>query len=90
MLTDLPIFIAAAVFAGAAIAVWMAGGRLARDISRLAHRLGMSQGFAGMLILGGITSLPEIATAGSAALTGSPDLAVTNLLGTGSVNICCW
>lgn len=29
MLTDLPIFIAAAVFDGAAIAVWMAGGRLA-------------------------------------------------------------
>lgn len=87
MLKDLPLLVALGLFSAAAVAVWMAGGRLARDISDLAERMGMSQGFAGMLILGGITSLPEIATAGSAALTGSPHLAITNLLGTGSVNI---
>ncbi|OYX29566.1 MAG: hypothetical protein B7Y99_13005 [Caulobacterales bacterium 32-69-10] len=47
----------------------------------------MSQGFAGMLLLGGITSLPEVATAGGAALTGAADLAVSNLLGTSSINV---
>ncbi len=75
------------LFAVAALVVWGAGSRLPGYVAGLADRLGLQQGFAGMLFLGGITSLPEMATAGSAALTGSTDLAVSNLLGTSSVNI---
>lgn len=86
-LTDLPIALALGLFALAAVAVWMGGSRLAVYISDLAERFGFSQGFAGMLFLGGITSLPEIATAGSAAVTGSADLAVSNLIGAASANI---
>lgn len=86
-LTDLPIAVAVGLFAVAAIAVWIGGSRLAVYISDLAERFGVSQGFAGMLFLGGITSLPEIATAGSAAVTGSADLAVSNLIGAASANI---
>jgi cation:H+ antiporter len=86
-LQDLSLPFAAGLFAVAAAAVWWAGGALSVRVSALADKVGLSQGFAGMLLLGGITSLPEVATAGSAALTGSPDLAVANLIGTASINV---
>lgn len=86
-LGNLPLPLSLGLFGLAAAAVWWAGGRLSVHVSALADRLSLSQGFAGMLLLGGITSLPEIATAGAAAVTGSPDLAVSNLIGTASVNI---
>ncbi len=41
----------------------------------------MGQGFAGMLLLGGITSLPEVAVSVTAALEGEAALAVNTLLG---------
>lgn len=85
--STLSLWQALGVFALAAAAVWAAGSRLSGLVSDLADRLEMNQGFAGMLLLGGITSLPEIATAGSAALTGSPDLAMNDLFGTSSVNL---
>jgi cation:H+ antiporter len=40
-----------------------------------------------MFLLGGITSLPEIATVGTASITGNAPLAVNNLLGTAAINI---
>jgi cation:H+ antiporter len=85
MQLSVPLSLGLFVLAGAA--VWWAGSRLSVHVAALADRTGMSQGFAGMLLLGGITSLPEVATAGSAGLTGSPDLAVSNLSGTASINI---
>lgn len=78
---------AGGLFCGAAAIVWWAGGALSVRVAALADKVGMNQGFAGMLLLGGITSLPEVATAGSAAFTGSPDLAVSNLIGTASINV---
>ncbi|MBU4039339.1 MAG: sodium:calcium antiporter [Alphaproteobacteria bacterium] len=87
LIAQMPLPASVLLFCVAAAAVWWAGGRLSIDVAGFADRVGMSQGFAGMLLLGGITSLPEIATAGSAALTGSPDLAVSNLLGTASINV---
>lgn len=86
-LTQLSLPLSFGLFVLAGAAVWWAGSRLSVQVAALADRLGMSQGFAGMLLLGGITSLPEVATAGSAGLTGSPDLAVSNLIGTASINI---
>jgi hypothetical protein len=40
-----------------------------------------------MLLLGGITSLPEIATVTTASWTGNAPLADNNLLGSASINI---
>ncbi len=76
-----------AVFTASAAVVWIAGTRLVGLVDRLAERTGMGQGFAGMLLLGGIVSLTEISTVSTAAFTGSPLLALNNLLGSESINL---
>lgn len=76
-----------AVFAVSAAIVWIAGTRLVRLVDRLADRTGMGKGFAGMMLLGGIVSLTEISTVSTAAFTGSPLLALNNLLGSVSINL---
>ena len=60
---------------------------MVRLVDRLAASTGMGQGFAGMLLLGGIVSLTEISTVSTAAFTGSPLLALNNLLGSESINL---
>jgi cation:H+ antiporter len=67
--------------------VWFAGTRLVMLVDDIAQRTGIGQAFAGMLLLGGITSLPELATASSASLAGNPLLSINDLLGTSSINI---
>lgn len=84
---ELPLLANLAIFAASAAAVWFAGTRLAALVDRLAELTGIGQAFAGMLLLGGITSLPEIATVGTASWTGNPELAVSNLLGSAAANI---
>lgn len=84
---ELPLPANLAIFAVSAAVVWFAGTRLAALVDRLAELTGIGQAFAGMLLLGGITSLPEIATVGTASWTGNPDLAVSNLLGSAAANI---
>ena len=54
------VWISGAVFAASAAVVWVAGTRMVRIVDRLAGRTGMGQGFAGMLLLGGVVSLTEI------------------------------
>ncbi len=78
---SLPLGASAALFVGAAIVVWIAGTRLSRLADAIARRTGIGQATIGVLLLGGVTSLPEIAVAGSAALAGNGPLAVNNLLG---------
>ncbi|MDQ2671027.1 MAG: sodium:calcium antiporter, partial [Gemmatimonadota bacterium] len=70
-----------AVFAAAAGAVWIAGTGLARYAAALSDRTGIGKAFVGMLLLGGITSLPEVAVTVSASIGGNAPLAVNNLLG---------
>jgi cation:H+ antiporter len=82
-----PVWTNAAVFVVSAVVVWMAGVRMVRLVDRLAERTGMGKGFAGMILLGGIVSLTEIATVTSAAFTGTPLLALNNLLGSESINL---
>ena len=74
-------WMAAAVFIASAAAVWAAGTRLARYADRFARATGMSGAVVGLVLLGGITSLPEVATSVSGVLTSGPSLAVNNLLG---------
>lgn len=71
----------------AATAVWWAGTRLPRYVVALSDKTGLGQGFAGMLVLGGITSLPELATATTAAAIGAPLLALNDVLGSAGFNI---
>ncbi|MFC0677795.1 sodium:calcium antiporter [Lysobacter korlensis] len=70
-----------AVFAVAAAAVWTAGTRLAAHADVIARATGLGQAVIGMMLLGGITSLPEIAVSVTAGLAADPTLAVNNILG---------
>jgi cation:H+ antiporter len=77
----------AAVFAGAAIVVWIAGTRIAGYADAIATRTGVGQAVIGMLLLGGVTSLPEFAVASTAALAGHPALSVNDVLGSAAINV---
>ncbi len=76
-----PLWANAAVFLASAALVWAAGSRLAGYVDRIAERTGLGQGVAGLVLLGGITSLPEVAVSVSSALSGEEVMAVNNLLG---------
>ncbi|MXQ11173.1 sodium:calcium antiporter [Microvirga makkahensis] len=84
---NLSIWLNGGIFAASAVIVWLAGSRLALYVDGIAGRTGIGQAFTGMLLLGGITSLPEIATVTTASWTGNAPLAVNNLLGSASINI---
>lgn len=81
MFENLPLWINAAVFIGAAAVVWIAGTRLARYADAIARRTGIGHAAVGLLLLAGITSLPEIAVTLTASIGGNAELAVNNLLG---------
>jgi cation:H+ antiporter len=70
-----------AIFAAAAVAVWMAGVRITRYANVISVRTGIGQALVGMLLLGGVTSLPEVAVAVSSAAHGDGALAVNSVLG---------
>lgn len=61
--------------------VWRAGTHLSKAADAIADRTGLGQAFIGALLLGGATSLPEIAATGSASLLGNAPMAVNNIFG---------
>lgn len=65
----------------------MAAVRLTKLVDAIATRTGLGQELAGLLLLGGTTSLPELAVATTATLGGSPALTVNDLLGSAAVNV---
>jgi cation:H+ antiporter len=67
--------------------LWFAATRLALYADVIATRFDLGQAVVGVLLLAGITSLPEIATSFSAAATGEASLAVNNLLGSVALQI---
>ncbi|QEG01320.1 putative calcium/sodium:proton antiporter [Stieleria maiorica] len=69
------------VFAVGALLVWGAGTKLSKYVDLIADRTGLGKAFAGALLLGGATSLPELATTLTASSSGAAELAGTNLLG---------
>jgi cation:H+ antiporter len=69
------------VFTAAAAVIWAAGTRLSRYADELADRTGIGTAFIGVLLLGGVTSLPEAATTVTASAIGNAPLAVNNILG---------
>jgi cation:H+ antiporter len=69
------------IFTVAACAVWIAGTKIAVYADELAERFDLSHALLGVLMLAGITSLPEIATSFTAAYANNAPLAVNNMLG---------
>ena len=85
--SDLPLWLVCLLFLGGGVVVWRAGTRLARHADVIAEETGLSHVFIGALMLGGITSLPELATTLSSALIGNIELAVNNALGSSALQI---
>lgn len=69
------------IFTAAACAVWIAGTKIAAYADNLAERFNLSRALLGLLLLAGITSLPEMATSFTAARSNNAALAINNLLG---------
>lgn len=84
---NLPLWGLAILFAIAAAAVWLGGWRLSGYVAAVSRKTSIGEAFAGMLMLGGITSLPEVAAVSTSAAIGNAPMAVNNLLGTSSINI---
>lgn len=77
----------ACAFGGAAVVVWLAGTRLAGYADGIANRTNLSQALLGILLLGGVTSLPELVVGVSATLADAPILAVNDILGSAAINL---
>lgn len=77
----LPWWATGGLFLAAAVVVWVAGTRVAKDADLVARRYRFTSALVGMVLLGVVTSLPEIATTTSAARLGNGALAANNLLG---------
>lgn len=69
------------IFALSAAVVWFSGTKITAYADELAERTGLGEALMGLLLLAGVTSLPEIATSFTAATSGDAPLAVNNLLG---------
>lgn len=82
-----PIWVSIAAFVVAAVFVWGAGTKLSGYLDRISDLAGLGEGFVGLLLLGGITSLPEVATVGTASLAGNAPLAINNTLGSAAINV---
>ena len=76
------------IFLCAAIVVLISGQRLTRAGDRLAEETGISRGFIGVILLGFVTSLPELVSTISATLfSGAPNLAMGNIFGSNACNL---
>lgn len=74
-------------FALASWVIVIAGSRLAHLADELADRTGMGEALFGVLLLAGVTSLPDFAATLSAAIDMRPDLAMSNVMGSMAVNL---
>lgn len=75
------------VFVLAALAIVIAGSRLAKLADELADRTGLGEALFGVLLLAGVTSLPDFAATLSAAVDARPDLAMSNVMGSMAANL---
>lgn len=86
-LDSFPLWLILTFIASGAVAVWITGGKLSHYAGIIAERTGLGQAIIGALLLGGITSLPEIATTITASLIGSAPIAVNNIIGGVSMQV---
>lgn len=77
------------LFALSAAAILVAGRSLSADADKIAELYGLGKGFVGVILLGAVTSLPELITTTSAAspLVSSGDIAVGNVFGSNLFNL---
>jgi len=76
---SLPLLLA--IFAAAAIVVWVAGTALSNTTDLFASRSGLGQALGGLIILSIATNLPEIAITASAALSRNLGIVIGTILG---------
>lgn len=74
------------ILAGAAL-LYVGGERLIDDASEIARHLGMSPLVVGLTVVAFATSSPELAASLAAALTGTPDVAFGNVVGSNIANL---
>ncbi|MDX1661283.1 MAG: calcium/sodium antiporter [Gemmatimonadota bacterium] len=67
--------------------LYVGGERLIDDASEMARRLGMSSVVVGLTVVAFATSSPELAASLAAALTGTPDVAFGNVVGSNIANL---
>jgi cation:H+ antiporter len=87
MFHNLSLWTNVAVFVGSAFVVWFAGTRLARYADAIAEKTGIGRELLGILLLGGVTSLPELAVGITASLAGTPTLSINDVLGSAAINV---
>ncbi len=69
------------------ILLWLGGEGFVRGSVAVATRLNVSQLMIGLILVGFGTSLPELMTSVTAALAGTPGLAVGNVVGSNIANV---
>lgn len=84
---EMPLGVLVAAFGLSAAAVWFAGTRLARYADAIATQTGIGRAFLGMILLGGVTSLPELAVSVTATVEGNPVLSINDVLGSAAINV---
>ncbi|KZX87330.1 hypothetical protein A3726_26210 [Erythrobacter sp. HI0037] len=80
-LAGLSLFALVPLFLTGAVLVWFAGARLAGYADTISQRSGIGQATIGVILLGAVTSLPEITTTSVAVISDNPRMAVNNLVG---------
>ncbi|MDO8108035.1 hypothetical protein Q6348_12590 [Isoptericola sp. b441] len=80
-MTAWPWWADALVLVGCAVAIWLAGSRLARVADELADRTGLGEAIGGALLLGAVTSLPGVVTTVTGGLAGDAAFALANPVG---------
>jgi cation:H+ antiporter len=78
---SLPVSVVVVIFVAAAAAIWIAGVQLSDQTDVLSTRLHLGAALGGLILLALATNLPEVAIVTSAAVSGSVDIAVGNILG---------
>ncbi|MEF8840290.1 MAG: calcium/sodium antiporter [Haloarculaceae archaeon] len=68
-------------------ALWYGAERFVESAVALARRFGLSDVVTGVAVVGIGTSAPEVAVSADAALTGAPDIAVGNVVGSNFFNL---
>jgi len=68
-------------------ALWYGADRFVESAVALARRFGLSDVVTGVVVVGIGTSAPEVAVSADAALTGAPDIAVANVVGSNFFNL---
>jgi cation:H+ antiporter len=69
------------ILIGSFLVLWIGSGLVIKHVTVLAHHLRLPRMFVSFILLGLLTSLPEIALATSSVIRGEPEVAIGNLLG---------